>query len=285
MLYKNRKRHRFWSHFNTALAAWASVITLFVTFLPQPTRIPWCTALCILALICIVCCFYATHQTARKKRISLSISSNLRINISEGDILQCKGIVVIPVNEYFDTKVDDVIIDKKTIHGQFVQRFFKNKEDVLYEKIERALQKTKSSSDSCRKHFGARTKKYELGTCADVVVGNTRYVLFALTHFDKDDKAYLERSEFAEAIKRLMTHLSKVAGNHPVYMPLFGTGLSRLNRSHQRVLLHIIDTIDFSCPEAINAGLNIVIHPNAMKNINLNQVEDYFNDTFHEIRS
>lgn len=104
------------------------------------------------------------------------------------------------------------------------------------------------------------------------------FVLFALTHFDEDDKAFLPKAEFGQVVIKLMEHLAVIANNRPVYMPLFGTGLARLNETHQRVLLFIIDTIDFSCPVAINAGLNIVIYNNDFARVNLNKVEDFMSE-------
>lgn len=276
---------KFWFYFNAAVASLASAVTLFCAFAPvhwYDSR-TWCATVIILVIIGAICWLYGLAQTEEKDKITLKVSPGLRVNIFSGDLFGQKDIVVIPVNEYFDTRCDNVIIDKKTVHGQFIEKYFHGNEDALYHAIEGALQGVPYEEDLTRIHDGARQKKYEIGTCADVVIGNTTYVLFALTHFDCDDKAYLPREEFAGAIKRLMEHVAHIAGNKPVYMPLLGTGLARLNQSHQRILLYIVDTIDFSCPVTISAGLNIVVYHGDMKKVNLNKVEEFYNDTFHDI--
>ena len=244
----------------------------------------WCITIFILAVIFIICANFAWSQTELKESISIKLSPNLRVNVFKGDIFKQKNIVVIPVNEYFDTRVDDVIVAHRTIHGKFIDDYFRNNEDALYQQIDAQIHNTQDSTIvNDRVHAGARTIKYPIGTCANIQVGDTIYVLFALTHFDSEDKAFLPKEQFANAIIKLMNHLATISNNRPVYMPLFGTGLSRLNETHQRVLLFIIDTISFSCPVAINAGLNIVVYTTDMAKVNLNRVESFFSETLGDI--
>lgn len=277
---------RFWYYFNVAMASIASAATLFCSVAPgnwHGTE-TWCLAIVILVAIAIVCACYAWIQTVPKESISIKINPNLRIDVFKGDLFEQKNIVVIPVNEYFDTHVNDVIVAHNTIHGKFIDDNFRNDEDALYEQIDtqiKTIQDRLTVND--RIHAGSRSVRYPIGTCADIQVDGTTYVLFALTHFDHEDKAYLPKEEFAGAIIKLMNHLAAICNNRPVYMPLFGTGLSRLNETHQRVLLFIIDTISFSCPIAINAGLNIVVYPTDMAKVNLNKVEDFFSEALGEI--
>lgn len=277
---------KFFYYFNIALAAMASATTLFCAVAPDNwlgTK-TWCLTFGILASIAVICVYFAWSQTNLKESISIKISPNLRVNVFKGDLFKQKSIVVIPVNEYFDTHVDDVIIAHRTIHGKFIDEHFRNKEDELYQLIDSQIHQTQGATpNQHRPHAGGRNIKYPLGTCADVVVGDIIYVLFALTHFDDEDKAYLPKEEFGNAIIKLMNHLATISNNRPVYMPLFGTGLSRLNETHQRVLLFIIDTISFSCPVAINAGLNVVVYPTDMVKVNLNKVEDFFSETLGDV--
>lgn len=268
------------------MASIASFATLFCTVAPKDwiEVHTWCLTFLILAVIFIICASFAWDQTELKESISIKISPNLRVNVFKGDLFKQKNIVVIPVNEYFDTLVDDVIVAHRTIHGKFIDDYFRNNEDALYQLIDTQIHNTPETIIvNNRVHAGARTIKYPIGTCADIKVGDTTFVLFALTHFDEDDKANLPKDGFADAIIKLMNHLAIISNNRPVYMPLFGTGLSRLNEAHQRVLLFIIDTISFSCPVAINAGLNIVVYPTDMAKVNLNRVESFFSETLGEI--
>ena len=276
---------KFVYYFNVAMASLASLATLFCSFAPDNwfKDRTWCATIFILVLVFLACAWFAWIQTELKESLSIKLNENLRVNIFKGDLFKQKSIVVIPVNEYFDTRVDDIIVAHRTIHGKFIDSYFMNNEDTLYNQIQQKLSEIDYEDNFYRKNSGARTKKYPIGTCADVVVGDTIYVLFALTHFDDEDKAYLPKEEFGNAIIKLMNHLAAISNNRPVYMPLFGTGLSRLNETHQRVLLFIIDTISFSCPVAINAGLNVIVYPTDMVKVNLNKVENFFSEALGDL--
>ncbi|WP_155949984.1 macro domain-containing protein [Prevotella sp. P6B4] len=86
-------------------------------------------------------------------------------------------------------------------------------------------------------------KKYPLGTCAIIDKDNTHYVLLALTHFDEEDHAYVELSEFGRSISSMCRYLSDKVGDTPVYMPLMGMGMARLNQPAQFILKYTLDTI------------------------------------------
>ena len=46
------------------------------------------------------------------------------VHIVTGDIFEQKGLKVIPFNEYFDTQVDDRIISKRSLNGQYIEKIF-----------------------------------------------------------------------------------------------------------------------------------------------------------------
>lgn len=267
------KERFFWKHYMTAIAALSAAATLLTALfkLEEIKDCLWCG--CIGAGIVILgSFFYAYWQMLSKKKITLDLSSELKLTISEGDLFQQKGVICIPFNEYFDTHVGDGVIDEGTIHGMFINRYFKDRVPELDGKIREKL-----SQFSCGEHKRrldyCPNKKYDLGTCIDIRDGENTYVLFALTHFDDNDKANVGRAEYTEVIWKLMKHLTNIVEGRPVYMPLFGAGLSRLRRTPQRTLLHLVDTIDFDDTCTIPGGLNIVIKSLKDLNVNLTTLE------------
>ena len=66
----------------------------------------------------------------------MSILSSLKLTISEGDLFAQEGIILIPVNEYFDVHVGDGIIDPGSIHGLFIRKYFLGKEQELKQLIQ-----------------------------------------------------------------------------------------------------------------------------------------------------
>lgn len=271
---------QFLAHFVAMLAALSSVATL-ITF---ATGIQGSTTSIGLPIgigvgILILCSLYATIQSWRKKKIELNITSNLKLTIQQADLLKQNGIIVIGFNEYFDTHVGDGIVSPKTLHGIFINKYYKDHLSDLDEDIKKSLasQGISPKEVNCkRRHKAGKTDKYELGTCVLVHDGGKKYVLVALTHFDDYDKANLTREEFNIVLSKLIVFLSTHSEANEVHMPILGTGLARLNRSESRILHFIIDSLDFLHAHPILGGLFIDILSLKSAGVNLNAVEDHF---------
>lgn len=270
----------FFAHFVAMLAALSSVATLitFATGIQGPITTLW-PSVAIGGGIILLCTLYATIQTWHKKKIELNITSNLKLTIRQADLLSQKGIIVIGFNEYFDTHVGDGIVSPKSLHGIFINKYYKDHIADLDKDIKTSLEQQGINpiEKNCpRRNSAGKTDKYELGTCALVYDGGKKYVLVALTHFDDNDKANLSREEFNIVLSKLMKFLSEKAEANEVHMPILGTGLARLNRSESRILHFIIDSLDFLHAKPILGGLFIDILSLKSTKINLNAVENHF---------
>ena len=76
---------------------------------------------------------------SRKKKINIRITEIFQLTVEEANLFDQKGVMVIPVNDYFDTHVGDGIIDPKSVHGQFINKLFNNRLDELDQKIANSL--------------------------------------------------------------------------------------------------------------------------------------------------
>lgn len=266
----------FGKYFLASVGTISSVVTLisFVFQLKEPSCIV--IILYILGVIGLSIAF-AVWQTWRKTSLDLKISNTLRVKVAEGDIFDYakdENYVVIPVNEYFDTIVDSKIINKGTIHGQFILKYYKDNHTQLHEETEAFFAANKIEGKKvARDGSQGYTKKYPLGTCAIINKENTNFVLLAFTHFDKEDHAYVELSEFGRAISEMCKTLADIVGDKSVYMPLMGMGMSRLNQSAQFILKYTLDTIVGIKGLAIQKGISIVVYPPIAKTLNLNEIK------------
>lgn len=266
----------FWKFFFVSVGTISSVVTL-VSFVFQLQN-PSCLVVFLYILgVIVLSIAFALWQTWRKKAIMLKISNNLTISVKAGDLFsyaQNDNYVVIPVNEYFDTIVDDKVINKGSLHGQFILKYYADDPTKLHDEIENYLATQQIEGIIVpRDHSNGYKKKYPLGTCAIIKHNHTNFVLLALTHFDKEDHAYVELSEFGRSISHLCHFLSEKVGTTPVYMPLMGMGLSRLNQSAQFILKYIIDTIVGIKGLAMLGGIHVVIYPPVAKTVNLNEIK------------
>lgn len=266
----------FWRVFVITIGAISSIVTL-ISFVFDPGNLsPW--AIVIYGILIIIVAAGITYAlTHKKKSLKLPISNNLTIKVESGDLFDYakeKNFVVIPVNEYFDTVVDNKIVSSTTLHGLFINKFFKYNHLQLHEEIEQYLKNNKVDNEEVdkRPNIGGYTNKYPLGTCVPIEKGQVTYILLALTHFDEQDHAFVELSEFGRCISSLCKFLSNTAGEKPVYMPLMGMGMSRLNQPGQFILKYTLDTIVGIKDLAIPGGLNIIVYPPVARTLNLNNI-------------
>ena len=265
----------FWSSFFVALGTISSVVTLisFVFQLKEPGA---CTVIFYVVVVVMASWIFAEWQTQRKTSLSLKISNNLTVNITPGDLFSYakdKNFVVIPVNEYFDTIVDAKVVNKGSVHGQFITRYYGENHRQLHDETEAYFQANGITGEVVeRPNSEGYTTKYPLGTCAIIKKDNTNFVLLALTHFDKDDKAYVELSEFGRCVSKLCHFLANNTEKQPAYMPLMGMGLSRLNQPAQFILKYTLDSIVGIKDLALLGGLYIIVYPPMDKTLNLNEI-------------
>lgn len=266
----------FWKYFFGAVGTISSVVTL-ISFVYQWQTPPcWCVVMYILGVVVFSAAF-AVWQTWRKRSLDLKISNTLNVKVNEGNIFDYVGndnYVVIPANEYFDTIVNETIINKGTIHGQFITKFYGDNHTQLHEETEAYLTANNINGKEVDRRWSEGYKvKYPLGTCVIINKENTNFVLLALTHFDEEDHAYVELSEFGRVISTMCKTLAGKVQDKPVYMPLMGMGMSRLNQSGQFILKYTIDTIVGIKDLAITGGVNIIVYPPVAKTLDLNEIK------------
>lgn len=274
---KNKMGSReFWKYFFAAVGTLSSVVTLisFVFELKDPC---WVWIVVYVVVVLGLSIAFGVWQTWKKEKISIKISNNLTVNVQAGNLFDYAkdgNYVVIPVNEFFDTIVDDKIINSGTIHGQFINKYYADDHIKLHEETESyfASHKIKGKTAKRPNSEGYKTQ-YPLGTCAIIDKDNTHFVLLAMTHFDDEDHAFVELSEFGRSVSLLCNSLRDVVGQNPIYMPLMGMGMSRLNQTAQFMLKYTLDTIVGKKDLALLGGVNIIVYPPMAKTLNLNEIK------------
>ena len=266
---------RFFNHFIVAIGAFASVMTMVSFFFNiKWSEYPILTWI-VIATIIIICIAYACSQMSRKGMVRIRIAENFQLTIEEGNLFKKKGVIVIPVNDFFDTHVGDGIIDPKSVHGQFINRLFADRLTELDNKIINSLSQQGITGTQVTPRQNGKCFKFPLGTCADVLDGGNRYVCVVTTEFDTDNIARLTRDNLSRVIDGLFAHIEMIAGQDTVNMPVIGSGNARLNRSTERILHYLIDYFDFSLSEKkILGGVHIIIR--SKKEVNLNRIERIF---------
>jgi len=182
-----------------------------------------------------------------------SLSLNLdgsTFEIAVGDIFEQSpdDFKVIAFNEYFDTSVDDDLISKNSLNGQYLLRNYPNDNDI--QKFN-----TRVSNDPRLRHdiketnvkrkMGGNTTRYELGS----IFKDDDYFLVAFSKFNDKNEANLRLTEYAQCLLKFWSEVNTLYNQKTVVLPLLGSGITRhkdFNATNQALLEVLIWTFKIS---------------------------------------
>lgn len=262
-----------WKDYYGVISVISALASLIFLFIDIPTNKKMCCL--VIFLILLVAAFFLIWYRANKlKTVSLQIN-NSTLEIAAGDLFQEKGFKVIAFNDYFDTQVDDVLISKNTLNGKYITQNYPQPADLD------AIIDSDTHSAECiignRERSIGKTKQYKLGT----IIKNGEFFLLAFTHFDKDNRAFLEINDYIACLMNMWNECDIHYGGNTVILPLLGSGITRFhgyeNITDQELLEIILWTfkvsrIRFQYP----AKAKIVLTNNCLNKISLYEVMKRF---------
>lgn len=268
-----------WGECKNAIALLFSILSVGLAF------ITWedigvdniCCKIIILVVFFGVSIGWATAKMHWKKENVIWSRGAGKIVVRYGDLLKigffegcCKGrkerIVVIPVNTNFDMIVESAmmpnpLVSDQTIHGKWIRMMGSEYGDSV-EKLEKDifsyLDERNVKYVEVEREKGSK-RRYDKGTCAVINRGKTYFFLLALSEFNERNNAYCAKNELIEVTRTLTEVINQQGQGYECYVPLMGTGLSRVGLDHKTVLHYIVSTMELYCDE-INSELNIVIY-------------------------
>lgn len=185
-----------------------------------------------------------------------------------GKRMKKERIVVIPVNTAFDVHVSTQLeadslplVSRNTLHGEFLSRAYKS--GLSEEELQSRIRQNLLLNGMLSKDTDA---PLPVGSIATIVFGNANVYLLAISEFDKNNNAQSSKSDIQTAITKLVQYYNQKGQGYDLYMPLFGTGLSRAHLSHQESLDIILETL-LENKNTLQGKYNIMIMPEAFKDI------------------
>ena len=218
---------------------------------------------------------YGVISILPKTKVKLKLAENLKVDVQFGDIFEKNGIIVIPVNDYFDTLVDEKVISSNTLHGIFVKRFFQGNEQQLKRSISSSLKHIAPVEvNKTRKH--GNQSRYPLGTVANVTCNNKVYYLVALTKFNDNHRAEVTKSEYQRVLCDLFDYVEQHSQGNRVHVPLIGGGHSGLDLPKQKLLEFMLLSIALNDKLTLIKGMEVVLHQSVKSEVNLNVIQSYY---------
>lgn len=257
---------KLWGNFLWWASGLSAIVTTVLTIVDLCPKIKYIIGGCFLGtLVAIFVILLIVANVMTKLVLKINDST---VNIKFGDIFKQQGLKVIAFNEYFDTKVDDHIISKNTLNGQYILQF---------EQPTGKLDNSIANSDHLKKRIvgenpkrkNGKTTKYKLGT----IFKWNDYLLVALTHFDKNNCAKLSLQEYSDCLINMWDEIGIFYNGETVSLPLLGSGITRFkdcevtDQEHLEIILwtYRISKVKFKYPSC----LNIVLDERKKDQINL----------------
>ena len=255
---------KFWG----AVAATGALLSLILIFVTIPEKIKFATGISCLILLALIYIYYWA-SSKNLTEIEIKIESTAVI-VKSGDIFKQPGLKVIAFNEYFDTKVDDIVISHNSLNGIFINRHLPS---TLID-LERHLQDYPFEQDEVleinNKRTNGKKQKYDIGT----ICVYEDFLLAAFSKFNDRNQACLTMPEYLEFLIKFWDSVNRVYAQQSVSVPIFGSGITRI-KEHRNIsdeeLLKImlwtfrISEMRFKHP----AKLNIIIHKDKINQISL----------------
>lgn len=232
---------------------------------------PWL----VIASILLVSALYALITVWPKNKIKLKLTEKVKVEVFFGDLFSAKEIIVIPVNEYFDTIVDDKIISSKTLHGIFVKNYFGGNEADLKKQISNSLNSVEHVKVNSGRSAGNK-KRYPLGTVCQVKKEDKIFFLVALTKFNENERAEVKNSEYQRVLCDLFSYIEQNSQGRSISIPLIGGGHSGVSLSKQKLLEFLLFSIGLKDNLTLVGGVNIVLHKSIKNEIDLNSTNILF---------
>lgn len=196
------------------------------------------------------------------------------ISISCGDIFDASGWKIIGCDTHFDTRVDDIIISKKSLHGQLVLNHGKKEE------IETVVEKE-------AKRLGLQKNKdglynFPLGTVIryDSSVDNQTYLMLAMTELNTQHEAHTNMAKFELMLMKMWAEIDRVYASNDIALPVLGTGISRFDdgpKDKEALLRCMLCTLN-SSGVSLKSKVDIIIYGDG-KDIPMYEYKDMFHMT------
>lgn len=222
-------------------------------------------------LICITT--YYIIGKLFKNLVKLTIRKT-SVSIGCGDIFEAPEFRVIGCDTHFETRVDDIVISKKSLHGQLILEHGNENEIITVVENEAKRLGLQKNSEG--------VYDFPLGTIVryDSSVDNHTYLMLAMTELNANHEAHTNMAKFEHMLMKMWKEIDRVYASNDIALPLLGTGISRFDdgpKEKEALLRCMLCTLN-SSGVSLNSKVSILIYGN-VEDIPLYE----FKDIFHTI--
>jgi len=230
----------------------------------------WVRLLLIIAVYCVLTIgILLVKFLYVKKSITLSVRG-IQVTVKQGDLFKSDEWKLIPFTQRYDTQVDDIVINKNSLNGIFVENY------VGADNLKELQQVISSSDDEGRTLFKRSMKDgrwiYPLGR----IKTYHDYLLLAFDPINEQNEVHTTRAKYEQCLRVMWQEISRTYANKPIALPLMGSGITRFDdwpeKSNRDLLKCILCTLRTSAVH-INQPITIILTEEAVQEINLYELK------------
>ena len=200
------------------------------------------------------------------------------ITVRVGDLLeQDDAHLVIGFGDTFETNVTgNLIVNRASLNGQLVQRFYDDDGRRLGREIAAALRGTPSTTEHRTAKPHGNRRRYQNGSVA--VLNHADRHIFALAYstVNADNRATSNPDQLREALLRLWPVVERRGQRRPVALGVLGSGLARVDELSRPALIELIvrSYLSYQMNAKVSDELRIVVHPKDAHSVDAADLED-----------
>ncbi len=177
--------------------------------------------LLLLAAYVIICFgLWLFYVITCKRTVRLKYYRN-DVTIKYGNIFLADAWRVIAMDTHFNVIVDDVIVAKSSLHGQLLLHH------ITPNEVSEAVKKEAEKRGYRPDRNGQYT--FPLGSAIPCIGADGRYIMVALTDFDKKNEAHTNIPQYVNTLMTMWKEINGIYANYDIALPILGSGLTRFD--------------------------------------------------------
>lgn len=228
----------------------------------------------VIVVFTSICIFvYFVIGRIFRDSVKIKIRQTL-VSIRCGDIFDTSGWKIIGCDTHFDTRIDDIIISKTSLHGQLVLNHG-SKEEIA------------AVVENEAKRLGIQKNKdgfydFPLGTVIryDSSVDSQTYLMLAMTELNTQYEAHTDMAKFELMLMKMWREIGRVYARNNIVLPVLGDGISRFDdgpKDKEALLRCMLCTLNSSGVN-LKSQVSIIIYENT-EGIPMYEYKDMFKMT------
>ncbi|WP_070121698.1 macro domain-containing protein [Bacillus marinisedimentorum] len=215
-------------------------------------------------------------KNTRLKETKLIVDGS-EIVVKTGDIFKFPRNIykVIAFNEFFDTKVDDKIISKSSLNGQYLNYFYENTSDLDERIYQDQRMQNRIVEKNVERPLGGKHTRYRLGS----IFKDKDFFLVAFSKFNDENEANLKLHEYANCLIHFWNEVNSLYAQQEVVVPLLGSGITRhkdFNATPHQLLEVMLWTFKISKVKFREPSkVTILLHGSHHKSINYYKLKEF----------